>query len=64
MSLKINKKKVKQIALSRFHDKHFDTPLDLVVHAIEVWLKEGGLKIVKVPDDATQGGNGDSTTGA
>ena len=42
-----DKKRIKQIALNRFHDKHFDSPLDLVLHAIKVYLEENGLEIRK-----------------
>lgn len=41
-----DKAAIKQIALNRFHDKYFETPLDLLLHAVEVYMKERNLDIV------------------
>lgn len=49
--MKFDKPAIKNIALNRFHDKHYDTPLDLVIYAIEVWMAENGLEII----EASQG---------
>lgn len=41
-----DQKKIKEIALSRFHDKHFDTPIEFAIFCVEVYLKENGCIIV------------------
>lgn len=45
-----DKEKIKLIALTRFHDKGFDSYLDFVLYVIEIYLKQEKLQIVKAPD--------------
>lgn len=45
--MKLNKKEIREIALYRFHDKYYESAYDCWTEALEVWLKENGLKIVR-----------------
>lgn len=60
--MKLDKEKIKQIALRRFHDKHHESVYDCFTDALEVYLGEEGLQITKIPvvikvPDENLGGN-------
>jgi len=48
--MKIDKKKIKQIALDCFHTVYHESVYDLWTDALEVYLKREGLVIIKAPD--------------
>ena len=56
--MKIDKKKIKQIALDCFHSVYHESVYDLWTDALEVYLKREGLKIVpmgyKAPDESRE----------
>jgi len=48
--MKLNKDKIIQIALSRFHDKSYQSVYDCFIDALEVYLDQEGLMIIKSPE--------------
>lgn len=48
--MKLNKNKIIQIALSRFHDRSYKTVYDCFVDALEVYLDQEKLKIVTLEE--------------
>ena len=49
--MKIDKDKIIQIAISRFHAKHYNSVYDCFTDALEVYLDQEGLMIIKAPDE-------------
>lgn len=44
--MKLDKERIKEIALNRFHDKHHGSVYDCFTDALEVWMGEVGLVLL------------------
>lgn len=48
--IKLDKDRIREIALMRFHDKYHESIYDCWTDALEAWLGEQGYTIVSVRD--------------